>query len=163
MTQIQAEPPVIDYRGLVLKAHYNFRKEAPSRSGEAKGQGTLAAERFRASQSKSDFQSVVYNIKLLGRVGEMVDLVGPPSEVPYNGLTQFLLTKQLQLHEAYTLAFQEMVAVTAQAAQIAPTIDPRADAMQGVAISQGLVDAHLHVLQCFHHHFGPVLRELNGR
>lgn len=169
MTEIEtiADTPVVDLRGLVLAAHYAFRKETPSLAGEAKGRSTAAAARYRQSKDKKDFQEVVYNVKLQGCILTMMDVVGAPSEVPSQGLTQFLRTRQNLLHIAYESAYNDLCSVTNMASCTVPELtaalnEAGADPMQEVAIHQGLVDAHLHVLQSFSKHFGPVIRQLSG-
>jgi hypothetical protein len=169
MTEIEtkAVTPVVDLRGLVLVAHHAFRKETPSLAGEAKGLGTAAAHRYRQSKDQKDFQDIIYNVKLQGCIVAMVEMVGSPSEVPDQGLTQFLLAKQNLLHVAYDGAYNDLRAATSRASRAAPELtaallDAGADPMQEVVIHQGLVDAHLHVLQSFSKHFGPVIRQLNG-
>jgi hypothetical protein len=169
MTEIEtkAVTPVVDLRGLVLVAHHAFRKETPSLAGQAKGSGTAAAERYRQSKDKKDFHDIIYNVKLQGCIVALMDMVGAPSEVPYQALTQFLLAKQNLLHSAYDGAHKDLYSVTNRASHMAPELtaallDAGADPMQEVVIHQGLVDAHLHVLQSFSKHFGPVIRQLNG-
>jgi len=169
MTEIETKAviPVVDLRGLVLAAHHAFRKETPSLAGEAKGLSTAAAERYRQSKDKKDFHDIVYNVKLQGCIVALMDLVGVPSEVPYQGFTQFLLAKQNLLHGAYDGAHKDLCSVTNRASRTpaemtAVLLDAGADPMQEVVIHQGLVDAHLHVLQRFSKHFGPVIRQLNG-
>jgi hypothetical protein len=169
MTEIEtnADTPVVDLRGLVLVAHRAFRKETPSLAGQAKGLSTVAAERYRQSKDNKDVQDIAYNVKLQGRILELMDMVGAPSEVPSQGFTQFLQTRQNLLHLAYNSAYTDLCSVTNMASCTVPELtaalkDAGANPMQEVAIHQGLVDAHLHVLQSFSKHFGPVIRQLNG-
>jgi hypothetical protein len=151
-----------DLRGLVLVAHYAFRKEVGSRGGHEKGMSSLAAAKHRETNNPEALHEMLYHTTALSEVNKSMQFFGSPAEVPAEGLTAFLQQKLDTLQQAYNLAFQEMGEAAKRVGRTDAGFEPAKEALRELAHRQGTVEARLFMLYTFTRIFSPVLRQLAG-